>query len=94
MENERIWWIKRIQERDRQESHYPKTKAELDLRLNEENLTVCHGRILGQHPVYLPRNATFTEKLVERMHCETLHGGVGLTMAAIREKYWVPKLRS
>ncbi len=94
VENERIWWIKRIQERDRQESHYPKTKAELDLRLNEENLIVCHGRIQGQHPVYLPRNATFTEKLVERMHCETLHGGVGLTMAAIREKYWAPKLRS
>ena len=23
----------------------------------------------------------------------TLHGGVGLTMAAVREDYWVPKLR-
>ena len=89
---ERIWWIKRIQERDRQESvgtnehlmnehkihqksHYPKTEAELDLRLNEENLTVCHGRIQGEHPIYLPRNAMFTEKLVEEIHCNTLHGG-------------------
>lgn len=27
------------------------------------------------------------------MHCETLYGGVGLTMAAVREKYWVPRLR-
>ena len=35
----------------------------------------------------------FTQKLVGRVHCETLHGGVGLTMAAIREDYWVPNLR-
>ena len=35
----------------------------------------------------------FTRKLVERVHVETLHGGVGLTMAAVREDYWVPKLR-
>ena len=32
--------------------------------------------------------------MVERMHYDMLHGGVGLTMAAIREQYWVPKLRS
>jgi hypothetical protein len=35
----------------------------------------------------------FTKKLVRRIHVNTLHGGVGLTMAAIRETYWVPKLR-
>ena len=28
------------------------------------------------------------------MHYDTLHGEVGLTMAAIRKQYWVPKLRS
>ena len=91
---ERTWWIKRIQERDRQEAHYPRTKAELGLRLNGDNLAICQRRIRGKHLVYLPRNAVFTEKLVERVHCETLHGEVGLTMAAIREQYWVPTLRS
>ena len=30
---------------------------------------------------------------MERVHVETLHGGVGLTMAAVREDYWVPNLR-
>ena len=64
------------------------------MRANEDDLDVCHGRIQGKHPVYLPRNAVFTEKMVEKMHYDTLHGGVGLTMAAIREEYWVPKLRS
>ena len=94
VERERTWWIKRIQERDRLEAHYTKIKAELNLQANEDNVAVCHGRIQGKHPIYLPRSAVFTEKLVERMHYETLHGGVGLTMAAIREQYWVPKLRS
>ena len=26
-------------------------------------------------------------------HRRTLHGGVGLTMAAIRSRYWIPRLR-
>ena len=26
-------------------------------------------------------------------HLQTLHGGVSLTMAKIREKYWIPRLR-
>ena len=44
-------------------------------------------------PIYLPEDPTLTRKLVRRVHCETLHGGVGLTMAAIRETFWVPRLR-
>ena len=43
--------------------------------------------------MYLPADSTFTRKLVQRTHIETLHGGVLLTMAAVRETYWVPTLR-
>ena len=45
------------------------------------------------YPVYLPADSTFTRKLVQRIHAETLHGGVSLTMATVRESYWIPKLR-
>ncbi len=31
---------------------------------------------------------------MERAHLQTLHGGVSLTMAKIREEFWIPKLRS
>ena len=48
----------------------------------------------GQSPVYLPNNSKFTEKLIQKAHYGTLHGGVGLTMAAVREGYWMPKLQS
>ena len=47
----------------------------------------------GKHFVYLPQDATLTSKLLQRIHTETLHGGVSLTMAVIREKYWNPTLR-
>ena len=87
---QRQWWIRRIEGK----VDYERIKAQLDLRPNPAKLMMCHGRMQGSHPIYLPRNATFTEKLVEQTHRATLHGRVGLTMATVREKYWVPKLRS
>ncbi|XP_067023912.1 uncharacterized protein [Acropora muricata] len=47
----------------------------------------------GKHFVYLPADATLTRKVVQRIHAEILDGGVSLTMAVIREKYWIPTLR-
>ena len=49
--------------------------------------------IQGKYPIYLPEDTTLTRKLVRRVHCETLNGVEGLTMAAIRQKFWVPRLR-
>ena len=31
---------------------------------------------------------------MQRAHVTTLHGGVGLTMASVREKFWIPRLRN
>ena len=72
---ERDWWIRRIQQRVQKETHYPKLVEELGLRTNADNILVCHGRIQGKYPIFLPRGAKFTEKLVQRVHSETLHGG-------------------
>ena len=43
--------------------------------------------------MYLPRESIFTKKVIERAHLATLHGGVAMTMAKVRERFWVPKLR-
>ena len=40
-----------------------------------------------------PDDYPFTSKLVHQAHLGTLHGGVGLTMAKVREQCWVPRLR-
>ena len=47
----------------------------------------CRGRIQGQYPAYLP------DTIVQCAHVTTLHGGVGLTIASVTERYWIPRLR-
>ena len=39
----------------------------------------CRGRIQGSYSIYLDDTTTYTRKLVERSHLDTLHGGVTLT---------------
>ena len=87
-------WILLVQQWDKLKPHFEHTQKALNLQTNASGLLECHGRIQGKYPIYLPTKAVFTRKLVQKVHCETLHGGVGLTMAAVREQYWVPKLRS
>ena len=72
---ERDWWIRRVQEKEQTKPHFGKLEAELGLKPNKNNLLVCHGRIQGQYPIYLPRDAKFTEKLVQQVHSEILHRG-------------------
>jgi hypothetical protein len=91
IENARLWRIKRVQ----RESDIKKDREQLNLQENDQEVLLCHGRIQGENPVYLPNTSTFTEKLVQELaHLRTLHGGIGLTMAQIRKRYWVSKLRS
>ena len=87
------FWIKRAQRRVVESDKFLEDKEQLNLQLNAEGVWECHGRIQGELPVYLPDSALFTHNLVQRAHISTLHGGVGLVMAKVREKYWVPRLR-
>ena len=47
----------------------------------------------GHYPIYIPNSPTLAEKLVQHAHKATLHGDVGLTMAKVRERHWIPRLR-
>ncbi|CAB3988630.1 Hypothetical predicted protein [Paramuricea clavata] len=60
-------------------------KRELNLQPNEMGILECGGRIEGKYPIYLPRDCTYTEKMIEQAHLATLHGGV----ANVRERFWV-----
>ena len=68
-------------------------KQRLGVQMNEDGILVCKARLQGQSPMFLPDSHLYTTKLVEDAHQRTLHGGVGLTMAKIRENVWVPRLR-
>ena len=65
----------------------------LNLQPNQEDLLECRGRVQGEYPIYLPDTSIFSLRVVEEAHQQTLHGGVGLTMAKVRSRYWIPRLR-
>ena len=89
-----LWWIKRVQRRAEGDQNIEGVKRELNLQPNERGILGCCGSIDGEYPIYLPRDFMYTQKVVEHAHFTTLHGGVAMTMAKVRERFWVPKLRS
>ncbi len=93
IQDQYLWWTKRAQQDAAINGEIEKSKVQLNLQLNGEGVLECRGRIDGDYPIFLPRDHLFTRKLVEQAHLTTLHGGVAMTMAKIRDHYWVPKLR-
>ena len=85
--------VKRAQQEFLDSKKFKEDKDQLNLQLNADGVWECHGRIRGEYPIYLPDQALFTSKLVERAHYITLHGGVGFVMSNVRERYWIPRLR-
>ncbi|XP_070519758.1 uncharacterized protein [Cardiocondyla obscurior] len=64
--------------------------------LDEKKLLRVGGRLQhaaisfdSRNPILLPRNSHFTKLIVDTCHRRTLHGGVQLTLAAIRQQYWI-----
>ena len=88
-----LFWIKRSQHQGTNDAKFPDDKEQLNLKPNVEGVLECHGCIQGDYPVYLQDSALYTVKVVQRAHDVTLHGGAGLTMAKVRERFWVPRLR-
>ncbi|XP_068692652.1 uncharacterized protein [Montipora foliosa] len=91
VQRQNVFWTKRAQRS--LDDKVTEDKQRLGLEENDEDIFECRGRIQGHYPVHLPDTYPYTVKLVEDAHRRTLHGGVGLTMTRIRERYWVPRLR-
>ncbi|XP_028408199.1 uncharacterized protein LOC114530777 [Dendronephthya gigantea] len=88
------FWVKKIQARNEGTAKFEEDREQLNLQQNEAGVYECQGRIQGHFPIYLPDNELLTEKIVEHAHKLSCHGGVGMTMAKFREKYWTPRLRN
>ena len=80
-------WLKIIQEATLSENHINKI-------MDNDGIWRINSRIHGYSPILLPRTGDFTKRLIEDYHQRTLHGGVQAAMCAIRERFWIPKLRS
>ena len=79
-------WIKRGQAAYLKTEQFKEDKLRLNLQKNSRGVYECRGRIQGYYPIYLPPNSILL-KMVMAAHRRTLHGGVGLTVAAIRSRY-------
>ena len=58
----------------------------------ETGVLKCVGRTPGYRPTYL-EDCILTQKLIGHLHPKIKLLGVANTMAEIRKKWWIPKLR-
>ena len=78
----------------------PPLVRQLRLFLDNDQLIRCGGRIhnaptteLAKFPVLLPANSSFTALIVMNTHTNLHHGGVSITVTALRQVYWIPSIR-
>ena len=91
IENQILFWTKRPQEN--QSDDVTDDRQRLGLKENDQVILICRGRVQVHYSVYLADKIPYTLKPVEDAHRRPEHRGVGLTMARIRERHWVPRLR-
>ena len=88
-----LFWIKRSQRQGTNDAKFPDDKEQLNLKPKLEAVLECRGCIQVDYPVYLVDSALYAVKVVKCAHVVTSHGGARLTMAKVRERFWVPTLR-
>ena len=90
--SQHTFWIQRAQ--SCQNDQISEDKQRLNVESNDvDGVMYCKGRLQGEYPIYLPDVHPYTKSIVRDAHERTLHGGVGLTMTKVRERYWVPRQR-
>lgn len=69
--------------------------------IDKNNLLRVGGRLRNanidddqKHPILLPKEHHLTRILVQKIHVDTLHGGMKMTLAKLRQRYWVPNSRT
>ena len=73
--------------------NFKEDQGQLNLKKNGTEIYECKGRIQDHYPIYIPQRLLLGEKITYKAHKIAVHGGVILTMAAIKENYRIPKLR-
>ncbi len=83
-------WIRKVQRQIPEDAESSGWRLEKD---EETKILRFVGRIQYYSPIYLD-NGLFVEKLIRHIHEQTMHLGIASTMGAIREEWWIPRLRS
>ncbi|CAI5456574.1 unnamed protein product [Caenorhabditis angaria] len=72
---------------------------DLNLEVNEQGIIVCKGRFqqsessdAAKFPVLIAEKSELAKRIIREAHGKW-HSSIGHTMANVRTKYWIPKLR-
>lgn len=95
-------YAKEIESLKQAEDGYPAQSKIASLRpVLVDGLLKVGGRIgksgfkyFKKHPLIIPPNTRLCWLILKQTHEDTLHGGVQLMMAMIRNVYWIPTLRN
>ena len=93
IQQQKMSWIKRGQSQEAKTVKFALDQEQLNLQLHTDGVLEYRGCIQGEHPIYLPDSNSFTAEIVKRVHETTVHGGVSMTIAEVRERFWVPRLQ-
>jgi hypothetical protein len=93
IQNAKKIWIRKAQQTFQQSERFKEIEERLQLKQNNNGIFFCMGRISGEHPIYLPDGHQLTKLIVQDAHNSTHHGLVAMTMAKVREHYWIDRLR-
>ena len=73
--------------------------SQLDLFIDCNGLIRCNGRLANAqlkedaiHPILLPKESALSTLVILSHHALMLHGGVKLTIASMRQRYWIPQI--
>ena len=108
VKNAELYWLKVIQKECysdvleyfiNQKNRKPTLVKQLQLRLNTDLIT-WGGRFSEsdwdscvKHPILLPSNHPITNLNIGDCHQRCKHGGVNMTVAEIRQQWWIPRCR-
>ena len=94
IESSEILCVKAIQKNIQDIPQFKNDADKLNLRLDEiHRIYICKDQITGDYPIFIPSNTLISKKFVARARLKTLHEGVSHTIAEVRERFWISKLR-
>jgi len=85
------YWIRREQKDVNLSS---KEAQQLGLTICDDGIIRCIGRIINDQPIFLPRESTYAARICEDAHRKVGHKSVNFVMAAVRNEFWIPLLRT
>jgi len=84
----------------KKQRHCPTLVKQLRLFLDKSKLIRCGGRIhnapvseMAKFPYLLPPRHTLTDMIIQQTHKKLHHAGVGATVTALRQVFWIPTIR-